>query len=406
VSIDAFAQRMSAQPAVPSHALRFADSIGALVTGSRTREARVLEGMYGGRTGAAYMAATMRLTELDDIDLRTCTTPSAVIVPVALDAAIRAAATPAMLARGLHAGYLATARAAVGAGGIEVMAHGIWPTLVVAPAGAAAASAVLRGLPADRFAAAVRLGLARAIARAGAPIAPLPSRWWLFGESVAAGIASAAAAEAGFTADPYLDGDFAAAFADADDGDWGWISQKPVPTSRQGANALVAFRELVRDEAIDPRAIERVDVEVPPACARLISQPLDLANRLSLITSAGFQLGAAAFAPALLAEVDRQPPFPDDVLAFAKRVSVAPSEALAATFPREWGAHVVVELAGGRRYERTQAAIHGDPHDPLSLDDIAAKYPLLERALFDDAAAALSDADALSRTLARLAAAA
>lgn len=406
MSIDAFAQRMSAQPAVPSHALRFADSIGALVTGSRTREARVLEILYGGRTGAAYMAATMRLTELDDIDLRTCTTPSAVIVPVVLDAARRANATPAMLARALHVGYLATARAAVGAGGIEVMAHGVWPTLVVAPAGAAAASAALRGLPPEGLATAVRLGLARAIARAGAPIAPLPSRWWLFGESVAAGVASAAAAEAGFSADPHLDGDFAAAFADANDADWGWISQKPVPTSRQGANALVAFRELLRDEALDARTIERVEVEVPPACARLISQPLDLANRLTLITSAGFQLGAAAFAPALLAEVDRQAPFPDDVLAFAKRVTVAPSEALAATFPREWGARIVVALADGRRLERTQPVIHGDPHDPLSLDDIAAKYPALERALFDDAAAALSDAQALTRTLARLGAAA
>ncbi len=236
------------------------------------------------------------------------------------------------------------------------MAHGLWPTLLVAPLGAAAASAALRALPYERFATALRLGLARSIGRAGAPIPPLPSRWWLFGESVAAGIASATAAEAGFTADPHLDGEYAAAFAEPDDDDWGWISQKPVPTSRQGANALVAFRELLRDEALDPATIARVEVEVPPACARLISQPLDQANRLMLITNTGFQFGAAAFAPALLAQIDREPPFPPEVLAFAERVAVAPSEALAANFPREWGARVVVEL--DRRAPHRARAAH------------------------------------------------
>jgi 2-methylcitrate dehydratase PrpD len=386
-------------------ALRFADSIGALVMGSRTREAQALAALYGDRTGAAYMAATMRLTELDDIDLRTCTTPSAVVVPVVLDAARRANASPAVLARGLHAGYAATARAAAGAGGIEALARGVWPTLVIAPIGAAATSAALRGLSPERVTAALRLGIARSVGRAGAPITPLPSRWWLFGESVAAGIACAAAAEAGFTADPHLDAPFAELFSgDGDDAsdDCGWISQKAFPTARQGANALVAFRDLLREEQLDPRQIARVEVEVPPPCMRVISQPLDTANRLMVISNAGFQFGAAAFAPELLADVDRSGPFPAEVLAFASRVSVAPSTVLEAAFPREWGARVVVERNDGRRLERTRRTIPGDPDQPLALDDLATKYASLERALLDDAFAALTDAGALARTLARL----
>jgi 2-methylcitrate dehydratase PrpD len=401
--MDAFAQQLTAQRTVPLHALRFADSIGALIVGSHTREARALAGVYGGRTGVAYMAATMRLTELDDIDLRTCTTPSAVVVPVVLEAARRANATPASVARGLHAGYVATARAAIGAGGIEALARGVWPTLVVAPLGAAAASAAMRGLPAERMAAALRLGLARSVGRAGATIAPLPSRWWLFGESVAVGVAAAAAAEAGFTADAHLDAPYGEAFSGPDGADaWGWISQKTFPTARQGANALVAFRDLLRDEAIDPKLIARVEIEVPPPCVRVISQPLDTANRLMVISNAGFQFGAAAFAPALLADVDRPGPFPADVLAFAPRVSVAPSAALEAAFPREWGARVVVELMDGRRLERTRRTIPGDPDQPLTLAELAQKYAGLERALLDDAVAALTDAGALTRTLARL----
>ena len=383
-------------------ALRFADSVGALVMGSGTREAQALAALYGGRTGAAYMAATIRLTELDDIDLRTCTTPSAVVVPVVLEAARRTNASPAQLARGLHAGYVATARAASGAGGIEALSRGVWPTLVIAPIGAAATSAALRGLPPERVRAALRLGIARSVGRAGAPIAPLPSRWWLFGESVAAGIACAAAAEAGFTADAHLDAPFSALFAAGGDDDCGWISQKAFPTARQGANALVAFRALMREEQLDPQQVTRVEIEVPPPCVRVISQPLDTANRLMVISNAGCQFGAALFAPEVLADVDRRGPFPAEVLAFAPRVSVSPSAALEAAFPREWGARVVVELTDGRRLERTQRTIPGDPDQPLSLDDVAAKYASLERALLDDAFAALTDADALARTLARL----
>jgi 2-methylcitrate dehydratase PrpD len=83
-------------------------------------------------------------------------------------------------------------------------------------------------------------------------------------------------------------------------------------------------------------------------------------------------------------------------------VSVAPSAVLEAAFPREWGARIVVELNDGRRLERTRRTILGDPDQPLSLDDLATKYSGLDRALLDDAFAALSDAGALSRTLARL----
>ncbi len=135
----------------------------------------------------------------------------------------------------------------------------------------------------------------------------------------------------------------------------------------------------------------------------------DLANavtrRIALITisNAGLRFGLAAFAPERLAEVDPVEPFPAGVLAFAARVAVAPSEALAAAFPREWGARVTVELITGRRIERTRRTIPGDPDQPLTLEGLAAKYAGVERALLEDAANALTDAGALARTLERIA---
>jgi 2-methylcitrate dehydratase PrpD len=411
MSLDAFAARIAVPGPPPAHVLplglRFADSIGALLAGAHTREGRAHAQLDPARTGVAYLAAVMRLSELDDIDLRTCTTPSAVVVPVVLAAALRAPATPAAIARGMHAGYHTIARAGLAAGGIEALGRGIWPTLLVAPLGAAATAAAMRGLSAQQTAAALRLALMRAVGRAGATVPPLPGRWWLFGESVAAGVAAADAAAAGFCADPALDsllGDlsadpFGAALADDD---CGWISQKTFPTARQGANAAVAFAGLLRDEAIDPARIARIAVEVPPQQVRVISTPIDPANRLSVIANIGFQLGAAAFAPALLADCDRPPPFPPEVLALAKRVTIVPSDELALAFPRRWAGRVIVELTDGRRFERTRLTIPGDPDEPLTLGDLAAVYPALEHALIEDAAVALTDAHALERTLARL----
>jgi 2-methylcitrate dehydratase PrpD len=412
MSLDAFGAGLAHGGPVPPHvlplALRFADAIGALIAGGRTREGRAHATAYGGTTAAGYLAAVMRLSELDDIDLRTCTTPSAVVVPAVLDAAFRRNATPEQIERGLHAGYHAVARGGIAAGGIEAFTRGIWPTLVVAPLGAAAAAGAMRGLSADRLTNAMRLGLMRSVGKAGATIPPLPGRWWLFGESVAAGIAAADAAEAGFNADPALDallggGSDVDPYMDAiPAGDCGIISQKTFPTARQGANATTAFGDLLRDEKIDASQIAGVIVEVPPPCVRVISTPIDSANRLSVIANIGFQLGAVAFAPDVLADCDRPAPHAPAILTLAKRVTIAPSDELGANFPQQWGGRVVVEMNDGTRFERTRMTILGDPDQPLTMDTVAAKYPAIDRVLLDDAHAALTDAAALARTLARL----
>ena len=411
MSLDIFAERLAAPMPAPPHmlplALRFADTVGALAVAAQSREGRAHERSFGGRANAGYMAAVIRLSELDDIDLRTCTTPSAVVVPVVLAAAFDGA-TPAELTRGLHAGYQAVARAGIAAGGIEAFARGIWPTLVVAPLGAAATAGALRGLTGAQLANAMRFGIMRSVGRAGATYPPLPGRWWLFGESVAAGIGAAQAAAAGFNADPDIDAVLSVPGATdpyttiADD-DCGWISQKTFPTARQGANACVAFSELLREHALDANAIRSVLVEVPQPCVRVISTPLDPVNRLSVIANIGFQCGAIAFAPDVLADVDRPGPFAANVLGLAERVSIGPSPELDEWFPERWAGRVTIEMNGGKRFTRTSMTIKGDPDQQLILADLHHKYAALDAALLDDAFAALTDSAALKRTLERIA---
>jgi len=410
MSLDALAARLHA--AAPADAaalgLRVADTLGALFAGAATREGRVLARLDASPHGTAFAAGAIRLSELDDIELLTCTTQSAAVVPAALAGARISGATPAAFARALTAGYVAFFRRALPIGGVSALGQGIWPTLLAAPIGAAAAAATACQLSAGGVATALRLALQHEGGRAGATIPPLPSRWWLFGGAVLAGVDAARASAAGLTADPQLDallGDIAERGrfdVPVDASDLGRVSCKTVPAARQGANALVAFCELLREHAIDPQQIEAVTVGVPSGCVRVIAQPFDPDNRLLRIASAGFSLAAAACDEALLRSVERDPPYAPDVLALAARVRVAAEPALDASFPAAWPARVTIVLHDGRSFERLQPTIPGDPEQPFGYDDLVRKYPGVPADALADAAHSTTDAPALARTLERV----
>jgi 2-methylcitrate dehydratase PrpD len=410
MSLDALAARLHA--AAPADAawlgLRVADTVGALFAGAATREGRILARLDTSTDATAFAAGAIRLTELDDIELLTCTTQSAAVVPAALAGARISGATPAAFARALTTGYIAFFRRALPIGGVSALAQGIWPTLLAAPICAAAAAATACELPIGGITTALRLARLHEGGRAGATMPPLPSRWWLFGTAVAAGVDAARASAAGLTADPQLD----ALLGDAtergrfdvpvDASDLGRVSSKPVPVARQGANALVAFRGLLREHAIDPAHIAAVAVGVPSGCVRVIAQPFDPENRLLRIASAGFSLAAAAYDDALLRSVERDPPYAPELLALAARVRVAAEPALDASFPVAWPARVTIVLHDGRSFERLQTSIPGDPEQPFGYEDLVRKYPDLPPDALNDAVRATTDPPSLARTLDRV----
>src|SRR6266849_1196588 len=64
-----------------------ADTLLAAVAGSRTTEGRALRSLFpqpGLADAIGMQAAVIRHTEIDDIHMRSCTTPSSVTVPAAL----------------------------------------------------------------------------------------------------------------------------------------------------------------------------------------------------------------------------------------------------------------------------------------------------------------------------------
>lgn len=361
-----------------------ADAAIAGVAGARTHEAAAFRDLgAGGDDDAIAVAATIvRHSEVDDIHLPSCTTPSSVAVPVALMLAAELGdIDPARVADAIWVGTELVTRFGVAIDGANALYRGVWPTCVGAPLGVAAVAARLWGLDQATTEHALSLSLMLMGGRTGKFSGSLSGRWVLFMGAIGEGMRAARAARAGFCGDAtLLDGPWLekaqgmpADMAKLVDGlgatsIYPALSMKPFCTARQALGPTDAFMALL-DEGLDPRAVESVVVRVPQTYAGMISLRVDPANRLSGFVSAGFQMGLAAFRRDHLWDLDRSAVMNDpNALAFAARVSVFADSALQADYPRRWPAIIEVRV-GDAVIERAAMAVTGDPD--RRLDDAA-----------------------------------
>jgi 2-methylcitrate dehydratase PrpD len=344
-----WAERLLHAPGPPDVIdLHVKDVVAAFLTGLRTHDGRAIVGRHNqtfDRTEqAAAVAAIARLSECDCIDLASCVTPGAVVIPVAL--VLAGARDASEVDRAVAAGYAAGLRLGAAIGGARALARGIWPTLLAAPVMAAVTASVLAGSDSERLAHAIALALAGADGRVG----DRAVRWKLLADSVLRGLRAADAAAHGARGDLDLlpeDADWEAA-ADASIVTTGF---KPFPIARQGANAVAAFQHLL-SQRIQPEQIDAVEVFVPPINVALLTRPVSETDRLSRLCNMGLQLAAAALAPDLLYDPERPltPGIP--LLESASRVSVAAASDLEAHWPDRWPARVVIRV-GTRQLEAT-----------------------------------------------------
>lgn len=399
-------------------AIHLADTAGAFRVALTTEEGRALLRLAGGGGDdplslARGLAGAIRLTELDDINLPGCITASAAIVPAALAAATRAGSAPDAFAAALMQGYEAMVRLGIALGGAKALGA-VWPSLLAAPFGAAAAAARAFGLDGERTAHALALALAMSQGRPGQPAGKLPGRWFLFGDAVGRGLRAAEAARAGIAGDlALLDGDWLRAASGLGELDLLWfdrgerapaamqLSIKPFCTARQAANAVVCFRDLL-PEIGEVQQISSVLVEVAPIHLGLITRPVQPGHRLATISNVAQQIAIAALAPELLAEAERAGPISAARQALAAKVRVEGNAELDSYLPQEWPARVTV-LIGERRVTRLCRTIPGDPAQPLDRAALAKKYAQNPHwdadgaQLMELAAAALADAGARTR---------
>lgn len=385
--------------------LHLFDTVAAALVGATTPEAQATAGLLadvgatGGVTTPGAAAPTgaplaalatcvaIRCTEIDDVDLPSCTTPGAVVVPTALalsQGPVKLDADADAFLAALLVGYDVLTRFGQAVDGPAILYRGIWPTYLAGPLGATATAARLLGLSAEATAHALAAAVTLASGTSGRGRG-LSSRWLTLGCAVQSGILAALAARRGVRGDlTLLEGAWSQSTGIGLDGQAlvrglgrpfaiQRVSLKPYCAAKQVTSSIAAFVALLDERVVEPAAIERVVVAVPPAYARMIDQPAPLPERLGGIASAQYQLALAAYHPDELLDVLRpvQHQEPEFQSLMAK-VQVVVEPSLASDYPRTWPARVTVQTAAGQA-AREVGHTGGDLSHPFTWDDTVAK---------------------------------
>lgn len=338
---------------------RIADTALAVTVGLATDQGRgsaaVAERLYGAGSPAARayrMVAACRMTEIDDVDLVSCTTAGASVVPTAL-AVLGTMPDPPAPDRVLDA-VVAGYETALGLGeaiaGPTRLPAGIWPSLATGGVTAAVVTTLLLGGDAVDLEQAAVLAAEQSIAGNARGTA----RESLIAAAVVAGIGAALSVRHGFAVTGSRGGGLLGDLLVAPVGPAAQprIARPAVKgfcSARQAMGAVAALRSILAAEPIAPAAIDAIEVEVPHEYAAMLSRS-QVTGRRDSLSSAAYQLATTVLAPERLLDVERRELGLDGPMsALMDRVSVRGSDELSALYPTRWPARVRVR-AGGRTY--------------------------------------------------------
>lgn len=330
-------------------AARTLDAAGAFLAGAATAEGRAILGHAlgwdsGVPAAVLRLVATVRMTELDDIHMPSCTTPGAVVVPTAVTVGADLDVDAHGYRRAVEVGYEAITRIGSAIAGPRVVYRGVWPTYFGAPFGAAAVVASLLDLDAHRTANALGLALTRATGLTSGIVSTPLGRWLTVGDAARAGCAAAFAAREGFVAEVDLERLAASAGIEIDPAALqndappavSKVSVKPFPVAKQSVAATEAALRLRGRRDQRP-----VRVHVPEEYVHMVAQPPLAASRLSRISSVPWNVALALIRPSELHDVSRAAAVDDPELsAIARRVEVIADPELSRLYPERWPARI------------------------------------------------------------------
>jgi 2-methylcitrate dehydratase PrpD len=373
--------------------LHVADTIGAWIAAARTPEGKLLIAFRrrqpaSGDTVADDVAASCaltRLSEIDDIDLASMTTPGSIVIPAAMTlAAASPDADMGDVAAAMLAGYEAMIRLGLAIKGPNILYRGIWPTYFAAGFGTVAMAARLMRLDERQTAHALALALNMAAPAVGQHHAATTARWFLVGNAARGGLMAAQAAQASFTADtdvlrsrlfPDIYGiePDIGAMSEPNAAALAHLSFKPWCAARQTMAATQALREIL-DGGVAAAEVSEVAAFVLPPHLKMIDHGVHPGNRASFLTSLPYQMSMVALHPdAMLSLGEPAEQSLPAFQSFMACVRVSADDALLADYPKAWPARVVVTTASGR-HERRVRDVPGDPARPFVEADVRNKF--------------------------------
>jgi len=294
------------------------------------------------------------------------------------------------------AGYEAAARIAMAVQPKEHYALGFHPTPTCGVFGAAITSAKLLGLTAEQTLAAV--GIAGSMA-AGSMEFLAEGAWTKRihpGLAAQNGIQAALLAAEGFSGplqilegrDGFLHGYSRNPVAERLTADLGksfeilHTAVKPHACCRYMQGPIDAILAIMREQTIEAAQIHRIEIAVLEAGWGIVAEPRDKKYNPESVVDAQFSMpfGAAVAVIDGAAGLDQftiektRSPKVRELLA---KVVLVKDPRIEENFPREWPARVVIELADGQRYEKSVRYPKGDPENPLTWDEMTAKFRVL-----------------------------
>ncbi|HUI78057.1 MAG TPA: MmgE/PrpD family protein [Bryobacteraceae bacterium] len=154
---------------------------------------------------------------------------------------------------------------------------------------------------------------------------------------------------------------------------------KPHACCRYMQGPIDAILALMREHAIQPENIDNIEVAILEAGWGIVAEPAEKKCHPESVVDAQFSMpfGAAVAAVCGAAGLDqftleqiRSP----QVRRLMKKVTLVKDSRLEETFPREWPARVTISVTGGQKYDKYIRYPKGDPENPLSWDEMAAKF--------------------------------
>jgi 2-methylcitrate dehydratase PrpD len=377
---------------------RIFDTLGATAVGFATTEGQMLAALDAGLDMSGQGQSEMdrcrllvgvtRSTEVDDIDIGSCTTVGSVIVPVALTLAAASEAKGSdtigvqRIMAGIVTGYEAMIRLGRAIDGAALIYRGIWPTYVTAAFASAATIASVLEFDTRRFASALGLALSRIALVSRSALAQPAYRQFALGAAAADGWMAALAARAGFTQDAASFDTFANSIgvrinADALTANWEHrritdVDTKCFPSSRQALASVEAFTKVL---PLNLGEIESIEVYVPAPYRDMVDQPRPPDTRIGSMIGVQYQMALAAVgSPVFFDALRAALPFDREIQAWMARIHVHADADLSAQFPAIWGSRVDVRLTTGKISSVEVLRPKGSAELPLGWDGLQEKF--------------------------------
>ncbi|MHB8566185.1 MAG: MmgE/PrpD family protein [Nitrososphaerales archaeon] len=381
-------QLKAGDPAEDALRIHLVDTIGAIVAGNQSREGRSMESIFASSnimSDIIVRCASTRLTEIDDIHMRSCTTPGSVMVPAMMTLA--ATTKKRNLQDSIIIGYELMTRLGSALNGPKIVYDGLWPTYLTASFASAGAASKLYDLETTQITHALAIALAFPIGPIPRIRSKLPSRWFALGLAVQNGVLASLAAKVGFEGDTsLLESDSWFKKKLGIEFELGTLTQglgenlglsrtslKPHCLAKQATSGLECFKNSL-DSGVKPEKIRSIIVSVPEYYMEMISRMPVKGDRLSSISSLPYRISLLAYKPEKLLDIDHMPlEIPKDQIELSSKINVIVDASLNSYYPDSFPARIKVETEC-QTFEAEVIKARGDPEKPLTLEEVKSKF--------------------------------